>query len=190
VVSITLYSADECPYCVRTRLVLNGKGIAHQLVEIDLRDKPAWLRQLNPRNRVPVLDSDGAVLWESEALNEYLEETRPDPPMMPADAAGRARVRSLMRRFEDLSDAYYAARREDGALEAVNAELDWLETLLADRSYLAGDRYTLAEPGYWPWIVRLHRVGADLSSYAAVSAWSERLAARPEYAAELSLMLG
>jgi glutathione S-transferase len=189
--AITLYSADECPYCVRTRLVLNGKGIDHELVEIDLRDKPAWLRELNPRNRVPVLDEDGAVLWESEALNEYLEETRPDPPMMPADAAGRARVRSLMRRFEDLADAYYAARRgEDGGLEAVNAELAWLEALLADRSHLAGDRYTLAEPGYWPWIVRLHRVGADLSSYPAVSAWSERLAARPEYAAELSLLLG
>jgi glutathione S-transferase len=189
--AITLYSADECPYCVRTRLVLNGKGIDHELVEIDLRDKPAWLRELNPRNRVPVLDEDGAVLWESEALNEYLKETRPDPPMMPADAAGRARVRSLMRRFEDLADAYYAARRgEDGGLEAVNAELAWLEALLADRSHLAGDRYTLAEPGYWPWIVRLHRVGADLSSYPAVSAWSERLAARPEYAAELSLLLG
>jgi glutathione S-transferase len=100
-------------------------------------------------------------------------------------------VRSLMRRFEDLSDAYYAARRgEDGGLVAVNAELVWLETLLADGSHLAGDRYTLAEPGYWPWIVRLHRVGADLSSYPAVTAWSERLAARPEYAAELSLLLG
>ena len=75
-------------------------------------------------------------------------------------------------------------------IDAVNAELAWLEALLAEGSYLAGDRYTLAEPGYWPWIVRLHRVGADLSSYPAVSAWSERLAARPEYAAELSLLLG
>ena len=124
--------------------------------------------------------------------NEYLEETRPDPPMMPADAAGRARVRSLMRRFDDLSDAYYAARRgEDGALEAVYAELAWLEGLLADRSHLAGDRYTLAEPGYWPWIVRLQRVGGRpgvLPGRLARGASGWRRG--PEYAAELSLLLG
>ena len=61
--SITLYSADVCPYCVRTRLVLNGKGIEYDLVQVDLSDKPAWLRELNPRNRVPVMDVDGQVLW-------------------------------------------------------------------------------------------------------------------------------
>ena len=47
---------------MRTRLVLSGKGIAHELVEIDLSDKPAWLRELNPRNRVPVLEIDGDVV--------------------------------------------------------------------------------------------------------------------------------
>ena len=72
--STTLYSADSCPYCVRTRLVLNGKGIAHELVDIDLSDKPAWLRDLNPRNRVPVIEMDGHVADESEALNEFLDE--------------------------------------------------------------------------------------------------------------------
>ena len=69
-----LYAADSCPYCVRTRLVLSGKGIAHELVDIDLSDKPAWLRDLNPRNWVPVLEIDGDVVYESEALNELLEE--------------------------------------------------------------------------------------------------------------------
>ena len=102
--SIVLHSANECPFCVRTRLVLAGKGIAHELVEVDLRNKPEWLRELNPRNRVPVLKDGDAVLWESEALNEYLEEIRPEPAMMPGDAVGRARVRLLLRLFEDLSD--------------------------------------------------------------------------------------
>jgi glutathione S-transferase len=188
-VSIVLYSASECPFCVRTRLVLAGKEIEHELVEVDLGNKPGWLRELNPRNRVPVLKHGDTVLWESEALNEYLEEIRPEPAMMPADAVGRARVRSLYRLFEDLSDAYYAARRDEPGGEAgVREQLAWLEQRLANQPYLAGDGYSLAEPGWWPWIVRLHRVGVDVAQYAAVAAWCERLAQRPEYAAELSLL--
>jgi glutathione S-transferase len=186
---MTLYSAVECPYCVRTRLVLDGKGIAYEVVEVDLRDKPGWLRELNPRNRVPVLDDGGTVLYESEALNEYLEQMHPEPAMLPADPAERARVRMLMRRFDDLSDAYYAARRDEpGAHEQLAAELEWLDRLLAGRPYLAGERYTLADPGWWPWIARMHRVGVDVAQYPAVAVWSDRLAERPEYAAELSLL--
>ncbi len=187
--SLTLYSAVECPFCVRTRLVLDGKGISYDLVEIDLRDKPPFLRELNPRNRVPVLDDGGTVLYESEALNEYIDETRPEVPMMPADPVARARVRMLMRRFEDLSDAYYAARREEpGAVEELDAQLSWLDRLLSDRPHMAGDAYTLADPGWWPWIARMHRVGADVSRYPNVAGWRDRLAERPEYAAELSLL--
>ena len=153
--SITLYSADICPYCVRTRLVLNGKGIEYDLVQVDLPDKPAWLRELNPRNRVPVLDVDGQVLWESEALNDFLDETHPEPAMMPSDPIDRACVRMVLRRFEDLSDAFYAARREeDGAIEALHAELRWVSSQLEQSSYLVGESYTLAEPGVWPWITR------------------------------------
>ena len=187
--SITLYSADACPYCVRTRLVLNGKGIEYDLVQVDLSDKPAWLRELNPRNRVPVLDDGGTVLYESEALNEYLEETRPEPAMMPSDPIERTRVRMLMRRFDDLSDAYYAARREQPGADAdLEAELNALDRLLTGRTYIAGDSYTLADPGWWPWIARMHRVGVDVARFQAVAAWSDRLAERPEYAAELSLL--
>jgi glutathione S-transferase len=174
---------------VRTRLVLNGKGIAHELVDIDLSDKPDWLRDLNPRNRVPVMKVDGEVLTESEALDEFLDEYQPQPAMMPADPAGRARVRALMRRFDDFSDAYYATRRgEDGAEDELRAELRWLDDRLSGQRYLAGEQYSLAEPGWWPWVSRLSRIGVDVADYPALAAWSERLEQRPEYAAELRLL--
>jgi glutathione S-transferase len=109
--------------------------------------------------------------------------------MMPADAVGRANVRMLMRRFEDLSDAYYAARRgEDGAVDEMHAELGWVEELLSQHEYLAGDDYTLAEPAYWPWIVRVDRVGGSLDAFPAIRAWLERLDARPEYRVEHELL--
>ena len=175
---------------MRTRLVLSGKGIEYDLVQVDLSDKPAWLRELNPRNRVPVLDVDGQVLWESEALNDYLDETHPQPAMMPSDPVERARVRIVLRRFEDLTDAFYAARREeDGAIEALHAELgSGSHRSSRTAATWSATRYTLAEPGVWPWITRLYRVGVDIGQYPAIAAWCDRLAERPEYAAELSLL--
>jgi glutathione S-transferase len=188
-VPTTLYHADSCPYCVRTRLVLDGKRIAYESVQIDLRDRPPLLRELNPRNRVPVLVDDDVVLAESEAIDEYLEEVYPQESMMPQDAPSRALVRVMMRRFEDLASAYYALRRgEEHAETDVLAELNALDVLLALQPYIAGETYTLADPGYWPWIARLPGYGVDPRGYAAVAAWLDRLEERPEYASELALM--
>ena len=157
--------------------------------EIDLERKPAYLRELNPRNRVPVIEHSGHVLTESEALAEYVEEIVPEPRMMPADPAGRARVRSLMRRFEDLTDAYYAMRRgEPGAASELAAELEWVEDLLAAHPYLAGEEHTLADTGFWPWIVRVERVGGDLSAFPGIRSWAARLAERDEYREELAVL--
>jgi glutathione S-transferase len=187
--SITLYHADTCPYCVRTRLVLDGKGVEYESVDVDLRNKPPWLREMNPRNRVPVIRNGDVVLSESEALDEYVDELYPDPPMMPPDPAGRAWVRILMRRFEDVSDPYYAVRRgERGAEEELRSKLAMIEELLSATPYLAGPAYTLADPGYWPWIARLPSLGVSLDDYPAVTAWRSLLERRPEYAAELSLL--
>jgi glutathione S-transferase len=95
----------------------------------------------------------------------------------------------VLRRFEDLSDAFYAARREEqGAIESLHAELAWVSSQLEDSDYLVGNSYTLAEPAVWPWITRLYRVGVDIGQYPAIVAWCDRLAERPEYAAELSLL--
>jgi glutathione S-transferase len=186
--SMTLYHADSCPYCVRTRLVLDGKRIGYEPVQVDLRNRPALLRELNPRNRVPVLVDGDLVVAESEAIDEYLEEIHPEQSMMPQDAAGRAVVRMMMRRFEDISDAYYALRRgEERAEIDVLAELNALDVQLALQPYIAGETYSLADPGYWPWIARLPRYGVDPRDYAAVAAWLDRLEERPEYAAELAL---
>jgi glutathione S-transferase len=55
------------------RIVLHEKSIAHEVVEIDLDDKPEWLGELTPTRRVPVIRHDDFVLWESATVNEYLE---------------------------------------------------------------------------------------------------------------------
>ena len=94
-----------------------------------------------------------------------------------------------MRRFEDVTDAYYAARRgEEGGREELDAELAWVERILEKDPYLGGEEYSLAEPGIWPWIARVERIGGDLSGFPAIRAWMDRLAERPEYRDELEIL--
>jgi glutathione S-transferase len=185
---ITLWNALRCPYCVRARLVLAEKAVEHRVEEIDLQDKPASLRRLNPRNRVPVLVHDDVVVPESAVVNEYLEELFPEPRLLPDDPAGRARVRRLIVAFDDFGDAYYDLRQSPDAWPAMAEQLGQLEELLDGREYLAGD-YSLADPAYWPWLGRLEDwLGADLADFPRVAAWKARLDARPAYAAELAVM--
>ena len=82
----------------RVRIALNLKGLAYDTAFVHLprgeHRRPAY-GALNPQALVPTLDVDGNLLTQSLAILEYLEETRPQPPLLPKDAPGRARVRSL-----------------------------------------------------------------------------------------------
>ena len=77
----------------RVRIALIEKHIPAELVEVDMvaraHRSPAYLA-LNPYGRVPTLEDDGFVLYESTAILEYLEAIHPTPPLLPADARGRA----------------------------------------------------------------------------------------------------
>ena len=84
---IKLYDAARCPYCARARIVLAEKGVPYETVEIDLTDRPAWIYDLNPTGKVPVLEEDGWLLPESAVIGEYLNERYPEPPLWPDDPA-------------------------------------------------------------------------------------------------------
>ena len=92
--TLILYDAPRCPYCARVRIVLAEKGVAYDVVEIDLDDRPDWIKAKNPPDgRVPVIEEDGVVIPESVVLNEFLEECYPEPTA-PSDRPGRARLRT------------------------------------------------------------------------------------------------
>jgi maleylacetoacetate isomerase len=84
----------------RVRIALTWKGIPHGTVPVHLvrdggQQHTECYRELNPQERVPVLEDEGRVFAQSLAIIEYLEETRPEPPLLPADFAGRAIVRQM-----------------------------------------------------------------------------------------------
>jgi glutathione S-transferase len=90
---IQLYSAILCPFAHRVRLTLIEKGVPFELIEIDPQNKPANFLEISPYGKVPVLKHGDNCVWESAIVNEYLEETFPDPPLLPTEPMQRAQAR-------------------------------------------------------------------------------------------------
>lgn len=173
---ITLYDAERCPYCARVRIALADKGIEHEVVAIDLSDRPAWLYEKNPLGKVPVIEEEAFVLPESEVIMHYLEERYPEPALLPADPAARALAALQVHRFDRyVGDDYYAYRRGDpNSLEERLAALDLGHQLFVDIAYL-------------PWVARAkYMLGVDLPQH--LEAWLDAAAQRPSVAAELDIV--
>ena len=181
-------------YSRRVRIALLEKKIPHELVEIDMvarKHKAPEYLALNPHGRVPTLEEDGFVLYESSAILEYLEMTRPDPPLVPADPRGRALVAMHMK----LCDIQLA--RQTGVIifpkrflpkdrwdekamaqakQEIEKHLEIIESQLAGKQYMVGDRYSLVEVCYTPFVQFFPLM--EVTPPPAVAAWVERLLSR------------
>ena len=170
-----LYDAARCPFCARVRIALAEKGLDHETVEVDLRNRPDWIYELNPSGKVPVVD-DGFVLPESAVIMEYLDDRYPEQPLLPDDPKSRAVARKWVFRFDDLLGDDYYAYRSGGE----NALAERLESLPVGDSLFV-------DVAYAPWVVRAKEMlGVTLP--ARLDAWLERLAARPSVAAEIEVV--
>jgi len=97
---LTLHSYFRSSASYRVRIALNLKGLPYTYAPVHLlkdggQQHTADYRRVNPAELVPTLVDDGHSIGQSLAIMEYLEETHPEPPLMPRDALGRARVRAL-----------------------------------------------------------------------------------------------
>ena len=176
-----------------------AEQIAHELVVVDMaarqhRQQPYL--SLNPYGRVPTLEEDDFIVFESTAILNYLEATRPTPPLVPADARGRALVDMHMK-LSDLQLTRYAGtiifpkrflpkeRWNNVAMAEAKAEIEKhlaiLDNHLAHKTYLVAEQFSLADVCYMPFLEFLPLM--EIAPPAAVAAWSQRLLARPSAAA-------
>src|SRR5262249_25090099 len=96
--SMKLFGFFRSSAAFRVRIALNLKGLGHEDAFIHLRRNDQRTREfleVNPQGLVPALEIDGETLIQSLPIIEYLDETHPEPPLLPADPAGKARVRAL-----------------------------------------------------------------------------------------------
>lgn len=156
-----LISFETCPYVERSRIVLEEKGVDHDLTFIDLDDKPDWFLDVSPRGKVPVLIVDDEPIFESNVINELLEELYPTPSLFPDDPLERARHRAWISYNSDvlMSEAatLWFAREDREAIEAARDRLregfEEVDGQLRQRSagpYFDGDAFGLVDAVYAP----------------------------------------
>ena len=97
---MVLYSGTTGPYSHRCRFVLFEKGMDFEIRDVDLFAKPEDIALMNPYNEVPILVERDLILYESNIINEYIDERFPHPQLMPGDPVARARVRLFLFNFE------------------------------------------------------------------------------------------
>lgn len=186
----------------RTRLALNLKGLDYRQAPIDLRtgaQKSGAYLALNPQGLVPALEVDGQVLTQSPAILEWLEETHPEPALLPRDAAGRAVVRAMSALIG--CDVHPLNNlRVLKAIKALGADQDasdqwarqWiaegfaaLEALVArhGQGWCYGDQPTLADCYLIPQIYSAKRFNTDLTPYPHLLAIDEKAQAHPAFQA-------
>ena len=161
-----LYDTKTAPNPRRVRIFAAEKDFAIPTVEVDLgakENQSAEFRAKNPMGSVPVLElDDGTCIAESVAICRYLEEIRPEPPLMGVGATDRAVVEMWQRRmeleiFQPIANVFvhthewFKGRRpqvpEWGEVcrKHALARMSWLDGELARRPYVAGDRFTIAD---------------------------------------------
>jgi glutathione S-transferase len=192
---IKLHYHPFSTYSRRVLIAFAEKQIAHELVVVDMaarRHREQPYLSLNPYGRVPTLEEDGFVLFESTAILDYLEATRPSPPLVPADARGRALVDMHMKlcdiQFTRHAGTIVFPKRflpkekwNTAAIADAKTQIEKhfaiLDKQLAGKTYLVAEQFSLAEVCYAPFLEFLPLM--EITPPGAVAAWSERLLARP-----------
>jgi RNA polymerase-associated protein len=188
---MVLYSGTTCPFSQRCRLVLFEKGMDFEIRDVDLFNKPEDISVMNPYGQVPILVERDLILYESNIINEYIDERFPHPQLMPADPLMRARARLFLFNFEKelfvhvhtLENEKAKATKRTTRRRARNPRPpDPAGAAVPEEQVHAGRRVLHAGRGIAPLLWRLDHYGIELSKTAApLMKYAERIFSRPAY---------
>jgi len=188
---VKLYSYFRSSAAYRARIALNLKGLPYEMASIHLtrgggQQHGAAFRAVNPQRRVPALAHDnGDMLIQSLAIIEYLDETHPEPPLLPADPAARAHVRALaqviacdIHPLNNTSPLFYLKNTLKQDQDTINTwYVHWVtvgfeavEALLRPGPYAFGDKVTLADVCLVPQVANARRFNVPLDRFPKIVA--------------------
>jgi glutathione S-transferase len=194
----TLYTSPMSGNGRKVHLLLEEAGARYQLSKLDLlkgeQKHPDYLK-LNPNGKVPTLVDDGFVLWESNAILLYVAEKFPTTKLLPTDAHDRARMFQwllfeqttfrpplslLVRQTRFTPPEQQDAKAIEQAWAEVRANMGILTNALSGRDYLGGS-VSVADLAVLPYVYLAQDLGTNLSAWPAVTAYWQRLSARPSW---------
>jgi len=196
-----LYHVPLSPFCRKIRLSLAEKKIEVDLVEERYWEQDPDFMRRNPAGKVPVLRLDGIMMSESAAICEYIEETRPEPSLLPSDAAQKLEVRRLVSWFDDkfhhevtskllyervnkkmMKAGYPDSKNVKAGAKAIKFHLGYMTWLLDHRRWLAGDTMTLADFAAAAHLSSLDYISdVDWNSCPEVKDWYAKIKSRPAF---------
>lgn len=156
---MTLYSGAVDLHSHRVRIVLAEKGVFYEVINIEPRNKPEELLELNPYGSVPTLVDRELALYEPNIIMEYLDERFPHPPLMPVYPVARAKARLIMYRLErewgPLIRKIETGKLPDtkAAAKELTAYISQIIPVFNSAPYFMGDEFTLVDcclaPVFW-----------------------------------------
>ncbi len=163
--------------------------------EFGIVDEPGY-RRLNPNGRVPTIEDDGFVLWESNAIVRYLARKVPGGNLLPPDSRGLARaeqwmdwqiavlwlpMRDLLLSHLRTSPERRDAEADEAARVRASKAFEILDAQLGSSRYVAGDRFTMADIALGVWVWRWMALPIERPELVQLRRWFDLLAERPAY---------
>jgi len=190
---MVLYSGTTCPFSQRCRFVLFEKGMDFEIRDVDLYNKPEDIAIMNPYAQVPILVERDLILYESNIINEYIDERFPHPQLMPADPVMRARARLFLFNFEReiFVHVQQLERREhskessrlmEKARQQIRERLTQLAPLFIKNRFMLGEDFSMLDVAMAPLLWRLDHYAIEMPRSAApLMKYAERIFSRPAY---------
>jgi maleylpyruvate isomerase len=200
-----LYTYFRSSAAYRTRIALNLKGLSYEGIPVHLREgaqsSPEYM-SLNPQGLIPLLEDNGAVISQSLAIIEYIDETHPEVPLLPKRPADRALVRAMalviacdIHPLDNLRVLKYLKKELGQTQEKIDiwyrhwitegfkALENMVQPAKSGPAYCFGHRVTLADICLVPQMVNARRLATDLSPFPRLVAIDANLQKHPAFAA-------
>jgi len=191
---IKLFDTPVSGNCHKARLMLSLLGLDYEKIPVNLMEReqktPEFLA-LNPLGKVPVLEDDGLVIWDGQAITVYLARNYGGTDWYPDDAEGMAEVQkwlsfatlemwegpAIARAINLFNRPIDPAEPKAKAAAALGVLDGWLQI----RDWLACGRPTVADVCVYPYAAMAWEGGVDMTPYTAMNAWIKRVEALPGY---------
>jgi len=185
---LKLVSFKICPFVQRSVILLKEKGVDYDITYIDVNNPPEWFLKISPTGKVPVLQVDDTVLFESAVINEYLDEVYP-PSLHPADPLKKAQNRAWMEYTSPMNMSFFnmimAKDKEKGekARDEFIEQLAGLDKVALNSPWFNGEDFSMVDISAAPVFTRLEFLKKHfnldlLDGFSNLQRWSEGLIGR------------